>query len=45
MPVGGRHITKDISLLLKISIDQAESIKKSLNKSDTTFLEKSEKNK
>ena len=45
LPVGGRHITKDISLLLKISIDQAESIKKSLNKSDTTFLEKSEKNK
>ena len=45
LPVGGRHITKDISLLLKISIDQAESIKKSLNKSDTTFLEKSAKNK
>ena len=38
LPVGGKHITKDISLLLNISIDEAEKIKK-LNKSDITFLE------
>ena len=43
LPVGGKHITKDISLLLNISIDEAENIKKKLNKSDITFLEKSEK--
>ena len=43
LPVGGKHITKDISLLLNISIDEAEKIKKKLNKSDITFLEKSEK--
>ena len=45
LPVGGRHITNDISILLKINYEEAESIKKSLNKSDTTFLEKSEKTK
>ena len=43
LPVGGKHITKDISLLLNTSIDEAENIKKKLNKSDITFLEKSEK--
>ena len=43
LPVGGKHITKDISLLLNINIDEAENIKKKLNKSDITFLEKSEK--
>ncbi len=43
LPIGGKHITNDISLLLKISIDEAENIKKKLNKSDITFLEKSEK--
>ena len=44
LPVGGKHITKDISLLLNISIDEAEKIKKKLNKSNITFLEKSKKN-
>ena len=44
LPVGGKHITKDISLLLNTNIEEAENIKKKLNKSDITFLEKSEKN-
>ncbi len=43
LPVGGRHITKDISLLLNMSLEQAEIIKKNLNKSGTTFLENSKK--
>ena len=42
MPVGGKHITKDISILLKIDIDDAENLKKSLNKSDSTFENKSD---
>ena len=39
MPVGGKHITNDIALLLKIDREKAEILKKSLNKSETTFLE------
>ncbi len=39
LPVGGKHITNDIALLLKIDNEKAEILKKSLNKSETTFLE------
>ncbi len=44
IPVGGKHITNDISILLKISSDKAEALKKNLNKSETTFLDKSLQN-
>ncbi len=37
IPIGGFHITKDISNIFKISIDDAEKIKKLFNKSDTEF--------
>ena len=44
LPVGGKHITKDISILLKIDINDAENLKKSLNKSDTIFENKFDEN-
>jgi len=44
LPVGGRHITKDISIVLKVSKEDAENLKKSLNKSGTTFECKEDKN-
>ena len=44
LPVGGNHITKDISVLLKIDINDAEIMKKSLNKSDTVFENKLDEN-
>tara|TARA_B100001250_G_scaffold237595_1_gene204169 strand:- start:65 stop:1231 length:1167 start_codon:yes stop_codon:yes gene_type:complete len=44
LPVGGKHITKDISVLLKIDINDAENMKKSLNKSDTVFENKFDEN-
>ncbi len=37
IPIGSFHITKDISKILKISISDAEKIKKSFNQSDTEF--------
>lgn len=37
IPVGGYHISKDISKIFKITTDEAEKIKKSFNKSDTEF--------
>ncbi len=37
IPIGGFHITKDISNIFKISINDAEKIKKLFNKSDTEF--------
>ena len=37
IPVGGHHITKDISQVLKISEEDSENIKKSLNQSETIF--------
>ena len=43
LPVGGKHITNDISLLLKISQDEAENLKKSLNQSETIFENKIDK--
>ena len=44
IPVGGKHITNDISILLKISSDRAEILKKNLNKSETTFQDKAVQN-
>ena len=44
LPVGGKHISKDISILLKIEFNEAENLKKSLNKSDTIFENKSDEN-
>jgi len=44
LPVGGRHITNDISILLKISKDEAEKLKKSLNQSEITFENKIDNN-
>ena len=41
IPVGGNHITKDISQVLKISEEDSENIKKSLNKSETIFSDDS----
>ncbi len=40
LPVGGRHITNDISILLKINQDDAEKIKKKLNQSEIVFENK-----
>ena len=37
IPVGSFHITKDISKIFKISVQEAEKIKKLFNKSDTEF--------
>ena len=40
LPVGGKHITNDIASLLKINSEEAENFKKSLNMSETTFVDK-----
>ena len=45
LPVGGRHITNDISIILKINQDDAENLKKKLNQSETIFENKIDKNK
>ena len=37
IPIGSFHITKDISKIFNISIEDAENIKKSFNKSETEF--------
>ena len=42
LPVGGRHITNDISVLLKINQLEAEKLKKSLNQTETTFENKAD---
>tara|TARA_Y100000590_G_scaffold461474_1_gene623127 strand:- start:199 stop:1368 length:1170 start_codon:yes stop_codon:yes gene_type:complete len=39
LPIGGKHITTDISKILKITEDAAENIKQSFNQSNTTFLD------
>ncbi len=44
IPIGGMHITKDISEIFKINQDEAEKIKRSFNKSDTEFSYKDDKN-
>jgi len=43
LPVGGRHITNDISILLKINQAEAEMLKKNLNQSEITFENKIDK--
>ncbi len=43
--IGGFHITKDISNIFKISLEDAEKVKKSFNKSNTEFSYNSDKNK
>ncbi len=40
LPVGGKHITNDIASLLKVNTEEAENFKKSLNQSETTFVDK-----
>jgi len=45
LPVGGKHITNDISILLKINKIEAEILKKSLNRSEITFENKIDKDK
>jgi len=45
LPVGGKHITNDISMLLKINQENAENLKKKLNQSETIFENKIDKNK
>ena len=42
IPLGGDHITKDISKILKIDLLESENIKKSLNKKDAVFSDNSE---
>lgn len=37
IPIGSFHITKDISKIFKISLEDAEKIKKSFNKTETEF--------
>lgn len=37
IPIGGFHITKDISKIFKISEEEAEKLKKSFSKSNTEF--------
>lgn len=37
IPIGGFHISKDISKIFKININEAEKIKKLFNKSETEF--------
>ena len=44
LPVGGRHITNDISILLKINQNDAEKLKKNLNQSETVFENKIDNN-
>ena len=35
--IGGNHISKDISQIMKLSIDESESLKKTFNKSEIDF--------
>ena len=37
IPIGGNHISKDISQIMKLNIDESESLKKSFNKSEIDF--------
>ena len=37
IPIGSHHVTKDISNIFKISIEDAEKLKKSFNKYETEF--------
>tara|TARA_Y100000590_G_scaffold309578_1_gene349628 strand:+ start:205 stop:1401 length:1197 start_codon:yes stop_codon:yes gene_type:complete len=42
IPLGGFHITNDLSKVLKINFDEAESVKKKLNLSNLTFSDKND---
>ena len=42
IPIGGNHITSDISQILKISREDSEILKKSLNKTETIFSDNDE---
>jgi len=37
IPIGGNHITKDISKVMELNINDSENIKKSFNKSENEF--------
>ena len=37
IPIGGNHITKDISKVLKLNLEDSEKIKKTFNKSEIEF--------
>jgi len=37
IPIGGNHISKDISQIMKLDIGESESLKKSFNKSEIDF--------
>ena len=41
IPIGGNHISKDISKIFEIPYEEAEKVKRSLNKSNSTFSYKS----
>ena len=43
IPLGGNHITQDISKVLDIEFDEAEQIKQSLNKKEATFSDNSKR--
>ena len=42
IPIGGNHITSDISQILKLSREDSEILKKSLNKTETIFSDNDE---
>ena len=44
IPVGGNHITKDISNVLKLNLEDSEKIKKAFNKSENEFSYQQELN-
>ena len=37
LPIGGNHISKDISQIMKLSLEDSEKLKKTFNKSETDF--------
>ena len=41
IPLGGNHVTKDISKVLKISEKESEDLKQSFNKTETVFSDES----
>lgn len=45
IPIGGIHITKDISKIFKITFEEAEKIKRSFNRSETEFSYKNQEQK
>ena len=37
IPIGGQHVSKDISQIIKLSFDDAENLKRTFNKSEVEF--------